>query len=247
VAAWLSLIAIELGYTVVVSSMFVVLYMSRAPWHKSRMGRFWVAYGLTNMIIPGALLLAVAGHTFPVWMYAVAFMAEPLLATHRLWMLLRPEGAPPLRRVLLGRISRSPREGTMDSEETLVFRREPALWLAALSAGLAMLVGFSFPGLNDGVAAAITAVANAGIGAWIALRTRPLAPGAFTGLAAAVATLAAAWGLDWPQQAVGGVSAVIVAFMALLTRQQVRPVSSVPVTDRQFDPEVEDPRRGDGL
>jgi hypothetical protein len=104
------------------------------------------------------------------------------------------------------------------------FGREPALVIQTISALLALAVAFGIPGLNDGVAAAITATLTAGAGAWVAWHVRPVAPTVFTGFITAAATLAAAFGLDLTQQQVGLVAVAATAVMAMLTRAQVTPV-----------------------
>lgn len=104
-----------------------------------------------------------------------------------------------------------------------LFGREPALWIQALSATLALLVGLGLPGLNDTLAASITAVATAGAATWVALRTMPIAPTVFSGFITAAATLGAALGLDLSQQQVSLVTLTATAVMALLTRAQVTP------------------------
>lgn len=105
------------------------------------------------------------------------------------------------------------------------FGREPALVIQTISAVLALLVGFGISGLDDGLAAAITAVLTAAAATWVALHVRPVAPTVFTGLVTASATLAAAFGLDLTQQQVGLVAMAATAVMAMLTRAQVTPTS----------------------
>lgn len=104
------------------------------------------------------------------------------------------------------------------------FGREPALVIQTIAAILTLAIGFGVPGLNDGLAAAITAVLTAGAATWVALHVRPIAPTVFTGFITAAATLAAAFGLDLSQQQVGLVAVAATALMAMLTRAQVTPV-----------------------
>jgi hypothetical protein len=104
------------------------------------------------------------------------------------------------------------------------FGREPTLVIQTISAGMAILVAFGMPGLSAGQAALIVAVLNGALGAANALMVRPLAPAAFTGLVAACAALLGAYGFGVPQEAVGAISAGVIAVLVLLTRGQVSPV-----------------------
>lgn len=103
------------------------------------------------------------------------------------------------------------------------FGREPALVIQTLAAILTLLVGFSVPGLNDGLVAGITALLTAGAAAWTAWHVRPIAPALFTGLITTGATLLAAFGVDLSQQQVSLVTVTATAVMALLMRAQVTP------------------------
>lgn len=113
-----------------------------------------------------------------------------------------------------------------------IFGREPALWISAIAALLAVAVGFGLP-VTDGQAGAITAVLTAGAATWTALHVRPVAPAVFSGLFTTGATLLAAYGVDLSQQQVGLISGAAITLMALITRQQVTPAA--------------DPRPGVGL
>lgn len=112
-----------------------------------------------------------------------------------------------------------------DRNERPWFGREPALVIQGVSAILAMLVGFGVPGLDDGLVAAIAAVLTAGATAYTALHVRPIAPTVFGGLIAALATLGAAFGLDWDQQQVALVTLSVQSVVALLTRPQQVPIT----------------------
>lgn len=107
----------------------------------------------------------------------------------------------------------------------MIFGREPNLWINALAAVLAVLVGFNTPGLTDGQAAAITALVTAVAAAITAFKVRPVAPAVFSGVVATGATLLSAYGFDLAPTHVGLISAGVVALMALVTRAQVTPAS----------------------
>jgi hypothetical protein len=103
-------------------------------------------------------------------------------------------------------------------------RPEPALLIGTLSAGLSLLTAFALPGFSAVQVAAIVAVFNAGLAVAVALRVRPVGPAVFTGAVAAVVALVAAYGYDVTPQVVGGLNALVVAVLSLLTRGQVTPV-----------------------
>ncbi|MDQ0842391.1 hypothetical protein [Streptomyces sp. V1I6] len=103
-----------------------------------------------------------------------------------------------------------------------LFGREPALIIAAVSAGLSLLVSFQF-GLSGEQAGAIVAVVSAVFAAATAAVTRPIAPSAFTGLVAAAVALFAAYGLEVSPETVGALNAGVLAFLGLVTRGQVSP------------------------
>lgn len=105
-----------------------------------------------------------------------------------------------------------------------IFGREPALIIAAVSAGLSLLVTFNF-GLSAEQAGALVAVISAVFAAATAAITRPIAPSAFTGLVAAVVALLAAYGFEVSAETVGALNALVLATLGLLTRGQVSPAS----------------------
>lgn len=107
-----------------------------------------------------------------------------------------------------------------------VFGREPALWIASLSALLAVLVGFGLPGINDAVIAALTAFLTAGAAAWTAFHVTPVAPTVFTGVVSTLAVLLGAFGLDFTQTQVSLVAGAAVMLMTLITRGQITPTAS---------------------
>lgn len=111
-------------------------------------------------------------------------------------------------------------------------RREPALIIGAVSAGLSLLVALGIFGLTGDQATAIVAVITAVGGAVTAWRTRPVVPAAFVGVVVALADLAARFHYNVPADVVTGLSGVVVAVLALLTRAQVSPAVGRPALAR---------------
>lgn len=102
-----------------------------------------------------------------------------------------------------------------------IFGREPALWLALIGAGLTWAAGLGLDWLDAGQATAATTFITALV---IATTTRPYAPALFTGALAAGAALFAEYGLQWSDQAVTGLGAILLAGFALFgIRPQVEP------------------------
>lgn len=108
----------------------------------------------------------------------------------------------------------------------LLWGREPALVLAVVGAVLTTVAALNVPGVDAGVAAAITAFVSACVMAWA---TRPVGPALFTGVVAAGAALLVEYGLDVSDVTVAAVSGTVLAVFALITRGQVSPVQDVPV------------------
>lgn len=102
--------------------------------------------------------------------------------------------------------------------------REPALWIAVISAALGLVATFGLSWLSAGQAALIVAAINAVAAAVTAWRVRPIAPSVFTGAAGAVIALAGGYGLHLSQPTIGAVNTLVIAVLALLTRGQVSPV-----------------------
>jgi hypothetical protein len=104
-------------------------------------------------------------------------------------------------------------------------RSEWTLAAAVIAAGLNWLVGFQFSALTTEQAAWIMVAVNAVAALVVALRTRPIAPQAFTYAITSLAGLLAAYGLHFSQGSVATFSALVLAVLALITRGQVSPVS----------------------
>jgi hypothetical protein len=105
-------------------------------------------------------------------------------------------------------------------------RREPALYIGAISAGLSLLVALNFHGLTSEQAALIVAAITAVGGVVTAVATRPVAPAAFTALVTAVAALLAGFHFDLDPGTVAAVNGVVLAVLALITRHQVAPAAA---------------------
>jgi len=103
-------------------------------------------------------------------------------------------------------------------------QREPALLVGVLAAVLNVLVGFGVGELSNEQATLIVAFVNAVAGAVIAWRTRPVAPGVFLLVVSAGAALAAGFGLEFSQEQVAAVGALVVSVLAIINREQVSPV-----------------------
>jgi hypothetical protein len=111
--------------------------------------------------------------------------------------------------------------------EPRIFGREPALFISAIAALLALAGGFGLPGADDGLVAAVTAFLTAAAAAWTAWRVDPVAPSIFGGVITTGATLVAAFGLDLTQTQVALVSAAAMTLVTLFAvRPQVTPVDS---------------------
>lgn len=106
-----------------------------------------------------------------------------------------------------------------------IFGREPALWVAAISAILGIAVSFGLPWLDDTDAVNIVALITAGGAVVTAIKTRPIAVSAFTGLLSTAAVLAAGYGFDVPQQTLGAVQLAVVTILTLVARGQITPAA----------------------
>ena len=103
---------------------------------------------------------------------------------------------------------------------------EPVLVTGFLSSVLGLAVTLGIGGMTSNQAGAITAVIAAVFAAVAAVRTRPIAPAAFTGLVAVLADLAAAYGFHLSAGTTGAVNALVMSLLMLITRGHVSPVST---------------------
>src|SRR3954470_14263485 len=100
---------------------------------------------------------------------------------------------------------------------------EPVLVLQTLSAALTFMVTFGLPFLTAEQAALISAAVAAAFGVVAALKVRPVAPAVFQVLITTGAALLAGYGLELGQQMIGALQLLVIAIVAMLTRQQVSP------------------------
>lgn len=103
--------------------------------------------------------------------------------------------------------------------------REPALYIAATSAGLSLLVAFGVGGLTSNQAGLVIAAITAVGAAVTALFTRPVAPAVFTGAFAAVFALLAGFHFNVSPETVAAFNTAALAVLTLLFRGQVSPAS----------------------
>jgi hypothetical protein len=102
------------------------------------------------------------------------------------------------------------------------FKFEPAVWLYALNAGVALLVAFGLP-LSQGQVAAVTTIATAVLTVVAAAMTRPVVVSTITAAVASLLTAAAAFGLHLSANQTGAVVTALSIALALLLRQNVTP------------------------
>ena len=108
-------------------------------------------------------------------------------------------------------------------------RPEPALIVGFIAAALSLGTALGFPGLSAEQVAVIVGGVNAVGTVIVAVKVRPIAPAAFTGLVASVAAVALAYGFEVSSEVVGGVNALVLAALSMLTRAQVTPTSAAPL------------------
>jgi hypothetical protein len=98
---------------------------------------------------------------------------------------------------------------------------EPALILTLLSGVVGLLVA-AHAGLNPETGALWIGGIQAVAGLIIGLRTKPWAPGIFTGLLAAVFALAGGYGLHLAPEVTAAISNIVMAVLGFVTRHQVK-------------------------
>lgn len=116
----------------------------------------------------------------------------------------------------------------MSSNLPKILGRDPALFLAALAAAVYALTAF-LP-LSTDLAAAINAVAVAGVGVWTALVVKDGGVAAALGLVKALLALALGLGLHLNPEQQAAILTVVTAVSAAFVRTQVTaPVPAEPV------------------
>lgn len=102
-----------------------------------------------------------------------------------------------------------------------IFGREPALVMAAIGAVLSWIATLGLEQFDAGQSTALITFLSALV---IAATTRPWAPALFVGVISAGASLAAAYQLNWSEEAVTGLGTIVLAGFALFgIRPQVTP------------------------
>ena len=110
-----------------------------------------------------------------------------------------------------------------------IFGREPSAIIGVIGAVLAFLVTYNIDGLSELQAAAIMGVLVTLVAVVNALFVRPIAPAVFSGLVAAGAGLAAAYGFTFTPEQIATFDAIVLAVLSLAsTRPQVSPSTPDP-------------------
>lgn len=107
-----------------------------------------------------------------------------------------------------------------------IFGREPTLWLAVIYALLTVVGTGGLAHFSGDQALLVNAAIAAVVGAINAYAVRPISPVSFTYAIAALAQLAAAYGLAIPEPTLVAVNALVVPALALLSRGQVSPAET---------------------
>lgn len=113
-----------------------------------------------------------------------------------------------------------------------IFGREPALWIAWLSAAGIAVAGLNISWLNAGQSTAIVAALAALL---LALTTRPVGPGLFVAAFTGLAAVFAEYGLPVGEGTVTAIGGVIMASFALMG---IRPQATPAADPRTIDGEV---------
>ena len=104
-----------------------------------------------------------------------------------------------------------------------LFGREPALWIAVVQAALMLAFTLGVPGIDGGLAGAVSLVLTAAATAWTALATRPISPAVFTGFLIAAVQLGTRWGLDLNEVQISSITGFVALVVTLVVRGQVTP------------------------
>lgn len=228
------------------SVAFVVINHRLARWWSDEVGRMVMGiYSLFAVLIGLAMVAAAVRAThdgvLPGW-WALVRLAVFMWITYLVWRMaylpikIRADVRRARPRYAAGLdAAASDRPGHIMTK--LLGGREPAVYAALVQAALSMLVAFQLDWLNGEQAALITATISALSGAFVAWRTRPIAPAAFTAVVTAGAALAAGYGFDLGQEVVGSTTAAVTALVLFFgVRPQVSPTDDkgVPVERRSW-------------
>lgn len=107
-----------------------------------------------------------------------------------------------------------------------IFGREPTLWLAVIYAVLTVLGTGGLAHFSGQQAQLTNAAIAAVVGAVNAYAVRPISPVSFTYAIAALAQLAAAYGIAIPDMTLTAINGLVVPALALLSRGQVSPADT---------------------
>ncbi len=105
------------------------------------------------------------------------------------------------------------------------FRREPTVYLQGLQVVLALLVSFKVLGLTEELSALVLAFAGAVLGAYNALKVRPVAPAALSAVIVTAAPLLAHFGFGLSETQIGTTSAIVIYLASMFVRMQVSPIA----------------------
>lgn len=108
--------------------------------------------------------------------------------------------------------------------------REPTLIIAAVASLINLLVTFNLHGLSAVQAALLITLVNAAAGVTAAVMTRPIAPQAFTYFFSSLAAFVGAYGFNISAEQLGSFQVLVLAILALMTRNQVSPVEDAHKT-----------------
>jgi hypothetical protein len=111
-----------------------------------------------------------------------------------------------------------------------LFQREPTLWLAVIYAVITVIGTFGLLHFTGQQANLVNAAIAAIVGAINAALVRPVSPVAFTYAIAALANLAAAYGVTIPAETMNAINGLVIPALALVFRGQVSP-EETPVSN----------------
>ena len=119
-----------------------------------------------------------------------------------------------------------------------LFGREPALFVATLTALIMFAGTLGFSALGENQAGLWVAAVNAVFAALLAWTTRPLSPGVFAMAVSAIVALGTSYGLNLTEVQINGLNGLLVPVLMFITRGQVSPVETT-LTKPSLDPTVE--------